>query len=169
MIPKSGNWFSGWIMRPLKCISRAKSPQAEDYYMGARRTLQPILACAALALGASAHAADSAKALPGIYENDLGTVIIKKTPAGYDVDISTEEPMRGVWACDFSGSGKLDASGALVVVYTPEAGRDTATVRLTLILKRDVLTVSETRSTDIVDFCGYRGFLQGDYRRKVKR
>jgi hypothetical protein len=138
--------------------------------MRGRGFLQPVLACiAAIGLGAAAPAADNARALPGTYANDVGTVTVRKTAGGFDVEISTVEPTRGVWTCDFEGSGKLDAGGALVVVYKPEPGRDTATVTVTLRLKGNVLTVSETRSTDIVDFCGYRGFLYGDYRRKVRR
>ena len=138
--------------------------------MRGRRFLQPILAgVAAIGLGAAARAADSSKALPGTYVNDIGTVTVTKTAGGFDVDISTAEPTRGVWTCDFEGSGKLDASGALAVDYRPEPGRDTATVKVTLDFKGDVLTVSETRNADIVDFCGYRGFLHGDYRRKVGR
>jgi hypothetical protein len=138
--------------------------------MRGRRFVQPILAgVAAMVLSAAARAADSPKALPGTYANAIGTVTVTKTASGFDVDISTVEPTRGVWTCDFSGSGKRDAGGALTVVYRPEPGRNTATVKVTLRLKGDVLTVSETRSTDIVDFCGYRGFLHGDYRRKVGR
>jgi hypothetical protein len=139
--------------------------------MRARRSVPVVLAglLAGFLWCQGAPAASRSGALPGTYVNDIGTVTIKKTASGFDVEILTAEPTRGVWTCDFGGSGKLDAGGALVVVYTPEAGRDTATVKLTLTLNRDILTVAETRSADIVDFCGYRGFLHGDYRRKARR
>jgi hypothetical protein len=138
--------------------------------MSGRRILQHILAIAAVfAFGTAAIAADIAKALPGTYENGLGSVRIVKKADRYDVEISTAEPTRGVWACDFSGSGKLDATGALVVVHRPETQNDTAIVTLKITLKRDVLTVNETRTADIVEFCGYRGFVHGDYRRRVRR
>jgi len=137
--------------------------------MHGRHFLQPILAIASVfALSTAAPAADSAQALPGTYENEYGSVSIVKKADSFDVEISTAEPTRGLWECDFSGSGKLDKTGALVVVYRPEQPNDTATVTLKITLKRNVLTVNETRSTDIVDFCGYRGFVHGDYRRKVK-
>ncbi len=138
--------------------------------MRTRRSLPVILAGLAFVLWSqAAPAASRSSALPGTYVNDVGTVTIKKAGSGFDVEISTVEPTRGVWACDFAGRGKLDGKGALVVIYTPEADRGTATVKLTLTLKRNILTVAETRSADIVDFCGYRGFLHGDYRRKAKR
>lgn len=134
------------------------------------RFLQLVSAVAAAACcGAPAFAADRATAFPGTYANDVGTVTIRKARAGFDVQISTAEPTRGVWECDFEGVGKLDASGALVVVHKPEPDRDTATVTLKITLRRGVLSVNETRTTDIVDFCGYRGFLRGEYRRKVKQ
>ena len=138
--------------------------------MRTRRSLPVILAGLAFVLWSqAAPAASRSSALPGTYVNDVGTVTIKKAGPGFDVEISTVEPTRGVWTCDFAGRGKLDGKGALVVIYTPEADRGTATVKLTLTLKRNILTVAETRSADIVDFCGYRGFLHGDYRRKAKR
>jgi hypothetical protein len=138
--------------------------------MRTRRSLAAVLAGPALFLwGHAAPAASHSGALPGTYVNDVGTVTIKRTAAGFDVAISTTEPTRGVWTCDFEGLGKLDANGALIVIYTPEAGSDTATVKLTLTLKRNMLTVAEKRSADIVDFCGYRGFLHGDYKREAKR
>ena len=138
--------------------------------MSGRQIPQPVLAIAAVfAFSAAALAADTTKVLPGTYENEYGSVSIVKTADGFDVEISTAEPTRGVWACDFAGSGKLDTAGALVVIYRPEQQNDTATVTLLITLKRDVLTVNEMRTADIVDFCGYRGFVHGDYRRKVKR
>jgi hypothetical protein len=138
--------------------------------MSARRSIQAVIASfVVLALSQAAPARNKSAALPGTYVNDVGTVTIKKTSKGFDVEISTVEPTRGVWTCDFSATGKLDKSGALIVVYTPEVNQDTATVKLTLTLKRGVLTVQETRSANDVEFCGYRGFLHGDYRRKVKR
>ncbi len=117
----------------------------------------------------AAPAASRSGALPGTYVNDVGTVTIKKTAAGFAVEISTIEPTRGVWTCDFAGSGKLDKSGALVVVHAPEVIKDMATVKLTLTLKDTVLTVKEERTGNDVEFCGYRGFLHGQYRRKAKR
>ena len=138
--------------------------------MRTRRFLPVVLAGLAVVLWSqAAPAASRSGALPGTYVNDVGTVTIKKTASGFDVEISTTEPTRGVWTCDFAGSGRLDGKGALMVIYTPEADRGTATVKLALTLKGDILTVAETRSADIVDFCGYRGFLHGDYRRKAKR
>jgi hypothetical protein len=123
--------------------------------MHIRRSLQIILAGLPILLwGQAAPAAGRSSSLPGTYTNDVGTVTIKKTAAGFDVDISTVEPTRGVWTCDFGGSGKLNRAGALVVVYKPAPDRDTATVTVTLTLKGNVLTVSETRTADIVDFCG---------------
>ena len=137
--------------------------------MSGRLFLQPTLAVAAMfALNAAAPAADTARGLPGTYENEYGSVSIVKKAGGYEVEISTAEPTRGVWECDFSGSGKLDKSGALVIVYRPEQHNDTATVTLKITLKRNVLAVNETRTAADVDFCGYRGFVHGDYRRKVK-
>ncbi|HXX25854.1 MAG TPA: hypothetical protein VEJ40_04260 [Pseudolabrys sp.] len=137
--------------------------------MSGRRFLQPILAIATLcALNTAAPAADAAKALPGTYENEYGSVSIVKKVNGFAVEISTAEPTRGLWECDFSGSGTLDKTGALVVVYRPEQQNGTATVTLKITLRGNTLTVSETRTTDIADFCGYRGFVHGDYRRKVK-
>jgi hypothetical protein len=138
--------------------------------MRARRFLPAVIAgCAMLALIQVASAKVKSVALPGTYFNDVGTVTIKKTAKGFDVEISTTEPTRGVWTCDFAGSGKLDKSGALVVVHTPEVNKDMATVKLTLPLKGNVLTAKEERTGNDVEFCGYRGFLHGDYRRKVKR
>jgi hypothetical protein len=137
--------------------------------MRARRPFQAVIAGLVVStLGQAAPARSKVAALPGTYVNNVGSVIIKKTAKGFYVEISTAEPTRGVWACDFAGSGKLDDSGTLVIVSAPEVNQDTATVKLTLTLKRDVLTVDEKRSGNDVEFCGYRGFLHGDYRRKVK-
>ena len=138
--------------------------------MRARRSLQAVIVgTVVLVLSQAALARNKSAALPGTFVNDVGTITIKKTSKDFDVEIWTVEPTRGVWTCDFAGPGTLDKSGAFVVVYTPEVNQDTATVKLTLTRKRDVLTVRETRSANDVEFCGYRGFLHGDYRRKVKR
>jgi hypothetical protein len=125
----------------------------------------------ALAWSLAAVAAKKLPVFPGTYVNEFGTVTIKKTPKGLDVDISTAEP-SGKWACDFSESGSLDDEGNIVIHYAPEAGTESAKDEVTLTLKRNVLTVSEFRGEDgtgTVDFCGYNGRIEGDYRRKVKR
>jgi hypothetical protein len=138
--------------------------------MRARRSLQAVIVgTVVLVLSQAALARNKSAALPGTFVNDVGTITIKKTSKDFDVEIWTVEPTLGVWTCDFDGPGTLDKSGAFVVVNTPEVNQDTATVKLTLTRKRDVLTVRETRSANDVEFCGYRGFLHGDYRRKVKR
>jgi hypothetical protein len=138
--------------------------------MTARRILiGGIIALMAFGYSFAAGAAKKLPSLAGTYANSYGTVTIKQTADGFDVDISTAEPTSGKWVCDFSESGKLDARGVLVVDYHPEPGADTAAVKLMLALKGDVLTVTETRSAEIVDFCGYRGFVHGNYRRHSKR
>jgi hypothetical protein len=138
--------------------------------MAVRRPLQTSVASlAALGWSLAALAADNPPAFPGTYANAFGTVAIKQTAEGFDVEISTAEPSRGLWECDFSGSGKLNSDHAIVIDYRPESGADTATDKVTLTLKNNVVRVTETRSAQFVDFCGFRGFIGGNYRRKVKR
>jgi hypothetical protein len=128
---------------------------------------------AAFLILASGLVADAAKKPPsyaGTYVNELGSVTVKQTAGGYDVDISTAEP-SGKWVCDLSEAGKLDGDGDLIIHYKADPPFADETDEITLSLKKNVLSVSEFRGdqgTGMVDFCGYNGHVDGDYRRKRK-
>lgn len=138
-----------------------------------RRSLQAVLAglagIAPLATASAAFAAGTPSGFPGRYSNPFGSVTIKQTATGFEVEISTVEPKRGTWVCDFSESGRL-AGGQIVIDYRPElAPKDSAPVKVTLTLNNNLLTVSEQRGEQTADYCGFNGFIGGDYRRKAKR
>jgi hypothetical protein len=139
--------------------------------MTARRFLHGSIAgIAILASGWVAHAAKKPPPFAGDYANALGSVTIKQTAEGFDVDISTAEP-NGKWACDFSETGKIDDDGNIVIHYKADPPLDDEKDEVTLSLKKSVLTVSEFRGdqgTGMIDFCGYNGHIDGDYRRKRK-
>jgi hypothetical protein len=132
------------------------------------RTLQSLSAgLALLTWHVCAGAAQAPDGFAGSYSNRFGTVGITRTADGFEVEIGTAEPRNGKWTCDFSGSGRLDGAGALVIDYRPEDG--SGTIKLTLTLRHNVLSVSEARHDATADYCGMNGFIGGDYRRKAKR
>ena len=140
--------------------------------MTARRCLHAcITGLMALVCSGAAVAAEKPPVFAGTNANELGTVTVKQTTDGFDVDISTAEP-SGKWVCDFSELGRLDDAGFIVIHYKADPPLDDEKDEITLSLKKNVLTVSEFRGKDgsgMIDFCGYNGRIEGDYRRKVKR
>ena len=135
--------------------------------MTLRQALQSLSAGLALLAWHACAAAQAPGGFAGAYSNQLGTVSIVRTAQGFDVEISTAEHRSGKWTCDFTGSGRLDGSGALVIAYRPETGADTIKVMLTL--RHNVLGVDEARHDAAADYCGLNGFIGGDYRRQPKR
>jgi hypothetical protein len=141
--------------------------------MTVRRFLHGCIAgLMALAWGGAAVAATKPPVFPGTYANEFGTVTIKQTADGFDVDISTAEPTSGKWVCDFSEPGKLNNDGDIVIHYKADPPLQDESDEVTLTLKKNLLTVSEFRGKDgsgMIDFCGYNGRIEGDYRRKARR
>ena len=130
--------------------------------------LAGLIGIAVLPAAPAAFAAGPAGGFPGRYSNPFGSVTIRQTAAGFEVEIATAEPKRGTWVCDFSESGRL-SGGKIVIDYRPEAApKDSAPVKVTLTLNNNLLTVDEQRGERTADYCGFNGFIGGDYRRKAK-
>jgi hypothetical protein len=140
--------------------------------MTTRRLLHGCIAgLMALAWCGVAVAAKKPPVFPGRYANELGTVTIKQTADGFDIDVSTAEP-SGKWVCDFSGSGKLNNDGDIVIHYKADPPLDDENDEVTLSLTKNMLAISEFRGKDgsgMIDFCGHNGRIEGDYRRKARR
>ena len=140
--------------------------------MTVRRFLHGSIAgLVALTWSGMAVAAKKPPGFPGSYANDLGTVTIKQTADGFDIDISTAAP-GGKWVCDFSEPGKLDNDGDIVIHYKADPPLQDENDEVTLSLKKNMLTVTEFRGKDgsgMIDFCGYNGRIEGNYRRKARR
>jgi len=141
--------------------------------MTARRFLHGSIAgLVALAWSGVAVAAKKPPIFAGAYTNEFGTVTIKQTADGFDVDISTAEPSNGKWVCDFSESGKLNNDVDIVIHYKADPPLQDENDEVTLSLKKNILTVTELRGKDgsgMIDFCGYNGRIEGNYRRKARR
>ncbi|HEY5306030.1 MAG TPA: hypothetical protein VIJ52_05105 [Pseudolabrys sp.] len=140
--------------------------------MTARRFLHGSIAgLMALVWSGVAIAGKKPPGFPGSYANELGTVTIKQTADGFDIDISAAAP-SGKWVCDFSESGKLNNDGDIVIHYKADPPLQDENDEVTLSLKKNMLSVTEFRGKDgsgMIDFCGYNGRIEGNYRRKARR
>ena len=101
----------------------------------------------------------------GNYANDFGTVEIEAvSTVEFEVTISTVEPDRARWVCDFGGTGQLK-NGAIVIEYKSET-EGVAPRTITIRSKGGALTVSDVSKGSQPDYCGYRGTIEGTFRRK---
>jgi uncharacterized protein len=118
----------------------------------------------AIARFANAPAKDPS-GFSGNYANDFGTVEIEAVSGvEFDVTVSTVEPDRARWVCDFGGTGQLK-NGAIVIEYKSET-EGVAPRTITIRSKSGALTVSDVSKGSQPDYCGYRGTIEGTYRRK---
>jgi uncharacterized protein YecT (DUF1311 family) len=103
----------------------------------------------------------------GRYENDLGWMIIRRTLKGnYWLYGQTEDP-GARWACDVGGSLEPVRRGVSVV----EAGEENNSRPIRLRIKGNALVIAEAADMEhrLQGFtCGYRGFVEGSYRRVTK-
>ena len=110
---------------------------------------------------------DARTAFIGRYENDLGWMIIRRTLKGnYWLYGQTEDP-GARWACDVGGSLKPVRRGVSVV----EAGEESDSRPVRLRMKGNALVMAESEEIErrlSGHTCGYRGTVEGSYRRVKK-
>jgi|EndMetStandDraft_8_1072994.scaffolds.fasta_scaffold162800_2 uncharacterized protein YecT (DUF1311 family) len=110
---------------------------------------------------------DARTAFIGRYENDLGWMIIRRTLKGnYWLYGQTADPSAR-WACDVGGSLEPVRRGVSVV----EAGEEGNSRPVRLHMKGSALVIAEAEEVErrlSEHTCGYRGTVEGNYRRVKK-
>jgi uncharacterized protein YecT (DUF1311 family) len=108
------------------------------------------------------------KGFEGAWISGAGSLVVERRPAGgYKVVANGDEAIRGAYACEFSGIGRLKGE-RLEASWDTSGGGEDGAEGWTLDLQRrtGLLRVDQRRNESeaaTAPFCGAHGSLEGDY------